>query len=212
MNKIMVLILGVGMVCFLSCDKNKLEDIGTQEDYYPLSVGNYWVYESYTRNANQTEFHLMINSRDSTYIDKDTIIDNLIYYKRLSARESGALVIDYIRYEKDELVNSLGHKLFSANPSFAPPSLDTSVINTGNYYETIPSLGLTEELVTVNSGIFTCADWAFSNKWVHSDTIIQQSQAHYYYAKGVGFVQMAAEPTLSIHSYTQKNLEAYHIN
>ena len=212
MSKILLLMLGMGMVGFSACDKNKLEDIGTQEDYYPLSIGNYWVYESYARNEPQMEWDLVLNSGDSTYIIKDTVINSLLYYKRLSARETGALVIDYIRYENDELVNSLGDKLFSANPSFVAPALDTSVTNTGNYYAITPSLGLTEELLTVEAGTFTCADWILSNIWVQNDSIIQASQQHNYYAKGIGFVQMNTNPGLMLHSYGQKKLKTYHIN
>lgn len=75
------------MTCvFAACKKDKpIEPIPTPPvtypDYSQLKIGNYWVYQHFNIDTNGNAFPL--NTFDTCYVEKDTMINGLIYYKNV---------------------------------------------------------------------------------------------------------------------------------
>jgi hypothetical protein len=91
----------------------------TAQSYMPLSVGNYWIYERYAMDTN----NVIIESGviDSVYIEKDTIINNAIYFKLVSKNMINtnglsnylANYTQYFNFSANYLEDPLGKKYFS---------------------------------------------------------------------------------------------------
>ena len=66
-----------------SCKKegsNPVQPIGAQEkvtDYYPMGVGNYWIYQYYASDS--TLNFVDQNIIDSVYIEKDSVYNGNVY-------------------------------------------------------------------------------------------------------------------------------------
>lgn len=113
--------------CLLSCEKDvtnsEVEPIQATE-YFPLSVGNYWVYENYKVDSMGTET-IFEQKLDSVIITKDTLINNKVYYKLHAVnyylggsldskscyyRDSSGYIIDFkgnIRFSNTNLSDTL---------------------------------------------------------------------------------------------------------
>jgi len=210
MNKIIVLLLsaGIGFISFSSCKKEVIE---VSTNYMPLSIGNYWIYQTYVQDANN-EWNPLTNKMDSVYIDKDTLIAGDVYYKKITANgTSGQLLTEYIRYVNDELVDVNGMVLFSANLMLTPSLPDTTIYNIGNYFSSIYTIDLNEQPVTVGGGIFDCVDWHRGTcVWNDNGITTPRSDIQNYYAEGIGFVQTLSY--LLSGSSVRIELERYHIN
>ena len=91
----------------------------TAQSYMPLSVGNYWIYERYAMDTN----NVIIESGviDSVYIEKDTIINNAVYFKLVSKNIINANGLSsyfanytqYFNFSANYLEDPLGKKYFS---------------------------------------------------------------------------------------------------
>lgn len=78
-------------------------------NFFPLTVGNYWVYEIFTIDTNNNE---TLTGTDSVYVSKDTIINENIYYKIIGSLFCSAC-ISYRRDSVGYIVDSYGKKWFS---------------------------------------------------------------------------------------------------
>ena len=70
----------VGIMSYLaltSCKKDG-NNVSTTSNYFPLSVGNYWVYNVYQHDLKTSKDSLI--GTDSLYVKRDTIIKNQTYY------------------------------------------------------------------------------------------------------------------------------------
>jgi hypothetical protein len=104
MKRILVLIFSLSV--FYSCTKTHItpqnDDAIPSNEYYPMSVGNYWVYEF----VNKLPDGSIVGSStiDSIQIVKDTLIDEKLYYvfetdkpyanTRFTRRDSIGYIID----------------------------------------------------------------------------------------------------------------------
>jgi hypothetical protein len=113
--KYLVILFVLSILC-VSCNKNNSnpltpsESNATVADYFPLSVGNYWIYEFYS--ADSTLNFTDQNTIDSIYIEKDTLLNGQTY-KVLK----GSLFqsTTFVRDSSDYIVTADGVKLFSLN-------------------------------------------------------------------------------------------------
>jgi hypothetical protein len=208
MNKIILLILGIGIVGFSSCKKETIE---IASNYIPLSVGSYWVYQKYSQNTTTNTWNTL-GSTDSTYIDKDTLVGGNVFYKRITTSGTGGAIVDYVRYTANELVDINGNIIFSANSEFTPSLEDTLDVGTGSYFASIYSIDLNQQTVTVNGGTFDCVDWRRGTcQWVTNGVITPKPNIHNYYADGIGLTQTLTY-LLSSGTTVKIELENYHIN
>lgn len=208
MNKIILLILWIGIIGFSSCKKETIE---IESNYSPLSVGSYWVYQKYSQNTTTNTWNAL-GSRDSIYIDKDTLVAGSIYYKRITISGTGSTVVDYVRYVTDELVDINGNVIFSANSTLTPSLRDTLDMGGGSYFTSIYSIDLNQQTITVNGGTFDCVDWRRGTcQWVTNGVITPKPDIHNYYADGIGLTQTLTY-LLSTGTTVKIELENYHIN
>ena len=85
MKKVM-LIAAVSTTTIFGCSKEEIIEIqqpapcnnNEAASHIPLSVGNYWVYDIYKTDF--LGFETLFSSSDSTYIDRDTIINGNTFY------------------------------------------------------------------------------------------------------------------------------------
>lgn len=80
MKKVMCFAVAASLFIF-SCDRNDEPDAHLQDTpaFFPLSVGNYWIYRHYLVEENGDET-LLDGMYDSIYISRDTLIGNEVYY------------------------------------------------------------------------------------------------------------------------------------
>lgn len=99
-------------ISFSSCKKDSSTPT-TYPNFSQLKVGNYWVYERFnvdsSGNATATEIF------DSCYVEKDTLINNISYYKVIRPEVPGSKYEDkFVRDSLHYLVNHNGQILFSS--------------------------------------------------------------------------------------------------
>lgn len=105
--KLSTIFLLVSIIAFYSCNKDLPADPPQDQDpifnnYYPMSIGNYWVYEYITKDPNGTI--IGSPSYDTTKIIGDTLIDSQSYYilslnkpmnnTRITLRDSSGYIIN----------------------------------------------------------------------------------------------------------------------
>lgn len=149
------------IVFFSSCKKDKNEPTPETKpvpEYATLKVGNYWVYETYFTDAQGST--TITENYDSTFIEKDTLINGKVYYKKV-AQSLFKSTISFWREENGVLVDQLGKPLPSEtgviNTSFIIVSNDTLL-------ETISTLLPDETTINVPAGIFKVRTIEHTNK------------------------------------------------
>ncbi len=83
-------------------------------NYYPLTVGNYWIYEIY--HGDSASALKDQNEIDSIYVEKDSLINGIIF-KVVKSTLFGQIKL--IRDSSDYIVSSDGQKIFSINPAIS---------------------------------------------------------------------------------------------
>lgn len=68
-----ILMFFFAFVLLNSCSDNGSDPESNEyKDYYPSTLGSYWIYENYQSDADMGELNLV--SRDSVYVAKDTVV------------------------------------------------------------------------------------------------------------------------------------------
>jgi len=114
MKKLAFVIIAVLSVIAISCKKDSEDPIPVAKaDYFQLKVGNYWIYQGFRIDTNGVV--TPTTKYDSAYIEKDTIIRSLTYYKLLEDPfVLGSMQFpSYLRDSSGYLVNSAGNILAS---------------------------------------------------------------------------------------------------
>ncbi len=122
-------------------------------DYYPLSVGNYWIYEIYEGDSASDLTDQ--NRIDSIYVEKDSLINGKIF-KVIKTTFLGQITL--IRDSSDYIVTSDGQKIFSTNPAILTlskqyfPEYDSSYFLVWNMKKT--------------DSVFNCPNGQYLSKYV----------------------------------------------
>lgn len=136
----------------LSCnnDDDLQPQFAANNNYMPLKVGNYWVYEHYEIDSSGRE--TLLPTRDSLSISGDTMIRGNLYYifqptsYNLSLR-SGA---EYLRDSSGYLITDKGEILFSDN-NFIDVLLDSIKLNSTAQSQTDTLFTLEYKMESSNS-------------------------------------------------------------
>ena len=105
-----------------SCKKegsNPVENNGVQEkviDYYPLTVGNYWIYKYYTSDS--TLNFIDQNIIDSVYVENDSVCYGNVYavvHSSYWESDYQVSIPTLVRDSSDCIVSNSGSKLFTIN-------------------------------------------------------------------------------------------------
>ena len=112
MKRVIFLFL-VLAICFPSCQKETDNPSVEQEkvtDYFPLNVGNYWIYK--TSTCDSLEFGCEEYRIDSVYISKREIYDGEAFYKIEGLLHNQIMLV---RDSNEFLIDSLGKVIFALN-------------------------------------------------------------------------------------------------
>jgi hypothetical protein len=207
--KRILLSLFVVTILFQSCKK---EDKGSQQpepsvlDYMPLSIGNYWIYQ--TSECDSGAVNCQPWSTDTNMITKDTMIGNNKYFKIEGKhmywknprfyRDSG----DYIVDERGKIIFTIenGQQTFN----------HTSVVDNGDtLYYWYYKLEEKPESVTVKAGTFQCLNFK-GMVYRKQDNFLIHHDVNHLFSKDVGLVSETALFTSNL-KVTKRDLIGYFI-
>jgi hypothetical protein len=104
---------GIFLTFFFSSCKKDSSTTTTYPNFSQLKVGNYWVYERF--NVDSSGNATAIGIFDSCYVEKDTLINNTLYFKVIRPEVAGSNYSDkFVRDSLHYLVNNVGQILFSS--------------------------------------------------------------------------------------------------
>lgn len=172
-------------------------------NYSQLEVGNYWIYERFSLDTNGVETPL--NQFDSSYVEKDTLINGKAYYK-LHLPSYGPKIVPEKFYLKDSLhylVDSRGAILFSSqefSTALKPIEYnyyagDTTRMDT--LYSRERRMTNKDSLVNVPAGLFSTLSSTEFIKYYGKFKPLKDRNRKTLYAKGVGIVYETLPPYAS---------------
>lgn len=141
--------LVIVLLCSIALTSCKKEEPKVEPDSTPqfaaLTVGNYWVYETYYTNKDGKT--VLTNNYDSAYIEKDTVINGLKYAKKVTVSTEFPST-SYWREENGKLVDPNGTELpteagILSTDAFTVGmdtlALQTSFLLPNETYESVPA-------------------------------------------------------------------------
>jgi len=201
---------------FSACKKEESPDPPvpvTYPNFSQLSTGNYWVYERFSIDPSGNETALGIY--DSCYIEKDTIINDLSYYKFIRSSNFGSF-FDY-RFVRDSLhylVNHEGQILFSSQNftdtfyygyEIVPNSTDT-------IYKKVVKMAGKDFTVNTPAGSFQTYKLRNTINFYPNWTTINATR-HYdkHFTENIGIVQERLPSHVNNPNILKRRLIRYHV-
>lgn len=182
---------GVSLALFLfACKKDNSNPLQFA-DYANLEVGNYWIYEQFELDTNG--IYTPINRVDSNYVEKDTLINGVTYFKYMDAfttngpgyvawflRDSLHYLVDWqgnIHFSSENFTDTLGSQHYLAVPGDTLAYVFAQMTDNG-----LP--------VTTAAGTFTTKNYRRTfNLWPKFDDNGPVRHLDRRYAEDVGIVE-----------------------
>jgi hypothetical protein len=184
------------------------------DNYYPLKVGNYWIYERYQINGDNTTTKM--NEVDSSYVEKDTLINNKTYYKLIKYDfVFDKKRINYLRDSLDYIVTSDGTILFSSK-DFRTTFYSGYNINEANdtilYYET--KMADPDYILNFSGGSYNTSamktTFMIWPKYAPEDLRLRSKYNRF--TKDIGLVSETEDFYATMSFYRERRLVRYHLN
>jgi len=152
--------------------------------YFPLTVGNYWVYEQSL--CDSTWIDCESKSIDTNFVTKDTLINDLKYYKIEGVGLLGHTDPIFLRDSLNYIVDVHG-TIHISDTDFENKISERYVTNSENdtVYYLYRQIKDMPNNIEVPVGIFNCLD----NKtyfYRSSENFEQEFNTHYLFAKDIG--------------------------
>ncbi|HYD22591.1 MAG TPA: hypothetical protein VEB40_14010 [Flavipsychrobacter sp.] len=189
-----------------SCKKQQVQPADvpippSYPSYSALNVGNYWVYERYFVNL-LTDSSAALGVYDSSYVEKDTLINEKNYFKCVTMPYTGFFpTIKFLRDSLHYIVSSSGEIEFSSvdfstffdSDAFGPSlaAMDTVTRNV--------KMTVRDSTITVPAGSFVAS--AVTTTYDYADPSKADLHLNAWYAKNIGRVKY-------IESLFYRNFEA----
>ena len=201
-------------VLFISCKKKKdiIPETITYPNFSQLKVGNYWIYQQYKIDKFGVE--QADNVFDSCYIDKDTTINNQLYFKMIRPSYAGINANYFLRDSLHYLVNHEGKILFSSQDF-------TSVLNsyfiTAGTIDTVcqVNLQMKDKAISYSSpaGTFVTSNAMETyNMYPGWDFYGNERFMHRRFAENIGIIMETLPIYASLSNYVERRLVRYHLN
>lgn len=216
------------IACFIySCSKEKDNNTNLASgpviypDYGQLKVGNYWVYEIFSDNG--TGMLTSLNIFDSSYIEKDTLIDSIKYFKKIrSFLPDNTIAIEYLRNYQNYIL-SYSSNLFYLATRFSSKTPNDTLLNhvcvtdtSGNPFECHYAF-MTDRDSIFNLPVGTFKTFSLYEKGVHYPLCLCPDSSDIMntrYAKDYGIVLESYEVILRVPLLKvlyEKRLIRYHV-
>ncbi len=207
--KQLTLLCTMALVSFMACQKeNTSTSIVNTENYFPLKVGNYWIYAN--SNVNQNGMETLSQELDSVYLEKDTLINGKTYFKMVSSLPNSSIFsTKFIKDSLHYLVDDKGIKLFSSQ-NFA----DTLHVSDNTGLENILKTRFykmeKEDNVKSPIGTYNCLDYRMKGVLVQPIDGKNELFCHTYYAKDIGIIKNIAS-YISTSAFIKSDLVRYKV-
>ncbi len=190
--KRVIIVAAIALFVFTSCkkDETKTDPIPQETvlDYFPLAIGNYWVYEK--SGCDSTWIDCNSISFDTNFVTKDTMLNGLKYYKIEGENLIGHKA-QFIRDSLDYIVDEKGNIIFS-NTDFTSILYEQYIVpNNDTLYHWYRKMDETPIVFNVPLGSFTCLDNKLS-LFRKQDNFEKEYNTHSAYSKGVGLIYESA--------------------
>ncbi|MBP6511704.1 MAG: hypothetical protein KA347_03420 [Bacteroidia bacterium] len=213
MKTISLILIGVVLTTSISSCKKDSTPPTNSPNFTQLKVGNYWIYERFNidSSGNATATGII----DSCYIEKDTSINNITYYKFIRPEVIGSFNnYNFVRDSSHYLVNQIGGILFSSQ-NFT----DTFYHNfiTANPGDTICEafLKMADKNFMVSCPAGQFKTYSYKHTFLMYPNWDSQGNPRHIdtrYAENIGIVTETFPFFASSPNYTQRQLIRYKVN
>jgi hypothetical protein len=209
--KQLTLLCAMALLSFMACQKENASTTPiTADNYFPLKVGNYWIYVNSEVSSDGVE--TVLEGQDSVFIEKDTVINGKLYYKFMnySSKNKNYYSGGFLRDSSQNILNERG-KIFLSAPNFKDTfEVDRSQTSLELFKSKYVKMEK-EDNVKSSSGVYNCVD-------VRLTAILKQPASdgdtvrysHNYYANNVGSLQKTCG-YVSTRAYTKRDLIRYKV-
>lgn len=162
--------------------EGNISDPSRVTDYYPLRVGNYWIYKQFTID-DRIDTNIIVSSyayEDSLFVEKDTLINGIQFSKFVSISENYRCNY-FLRDSLDYIVSNKGTKLFSSTDFI--DTLHSSY--SGDWIYSFCKMANKDTLVNTSLGQYPCYDILTTLVFMGTHIVSPQYE-HEFYAKGIG--------------------------
>lgn len=218
-NLSLVFLVLTSMFIIFSCKKKK-DDLTpitpnpTPEkypDYSNLKTGNYWVYQVYEIDSSGNE--ISTQGLDSVYIEKDTIINGKVYFKKMDKQFLSYYTPTFIRDSLHFIVDHFGNISFSSQN--LNMQLSKYYIRSGNdtIAEVIEKMSGNNYSTSTPNGTFitTNAEAIYTMRPPY-DMGENPRKRYFKYAQNIGLVVETKHFFISNPNYFERRLLRYQIN
>lgn len=213
MRKLFVFGLAIALLASCKKDSNPGEN-GENQSYFPLEIGNYWVYQHYNIDALGSETET--DKTDSIIVSRDTLINEYVYYilegTNYPYRSGRWGIVDIVRDSNGYLVNYKGITQCAQNNSSDILASKTEIIGQDTLYTLSYQMENMSENITVPAGIFDVLN--YKGTVISKEEIPGIQNPRYlnnYYAKNVGKV-LESYFYFNSKTYSEKRLIRYKVD
>ena len=210
-NIIVVLVFFLILLVTFSCKKEQPPvpepSPITYPNYSQLKIGNYWVYERIEIDTNGNETSLGVI--DTCYIEKDTLIDNVKYFKYVRPPYLNMETTTFIRDSLHYLVTSKGRIIFS---SLIFGEVFREFEHPQGYYELHEWMTDKDSTINVPYGSFNTIN--FQQIFYMNEPFQDQGNPRYLnyrYSKDIGIISETLPWLFSNPNYIERRLVDYHL-
>ncbi len=182
-------------------------------NYFPLSVGNYWVYENY--NIDSLGNETLVDRIDSMYINRDTTVNGYNYYilEGVNFTMGGFVpgIIGLFRDSSGYIVDQTGRKRLAKNDFIDTLFNEERFINGIHYFDISDIMKTVDHYISVGVGIFEAVEC--ERMIVFQEGTPNEGEIrfhHNYYAEDVGLI-VGAGSWYSSNAHFEARLLRYNI-
>jgi hypothetical protein len=206
--KQLTLLCAMALVSFMACQKeNASTPIVNTESYFPLKVGNYWIYNESTVSEDDMTVEPTYNI-DSVFIEKDTLLNGKLYYK-IASLQNNLYQFRFIRDSLHYIIDDKGKKFFSSE------NFTDALHKVGNngyerylkdrFYKMVK-----EDNVKSTIGVYNCLNYQLSNVLLEPFEGQTVRYCNNYYAKNIGIIRKTSAYLFS-KSFIREDLIRYKV-
>jgi hypothetical protein len=195
-------------------DETNQSQTTPEPDYFPMAIGNYWVYENVMIDTLGT---IITEKIDSVFINRDTLIEDEAFFvfEQITTLSNGDIRVKPRMYYRDSsgyIIDSSGAIFFSDKNFTDTLYTKLFVMGEDSIYRTTYKMEYVNEIVSVPAGDFEVLNFR-GTVWVYNlnPNIPNPRYVDNYFAPNVGKVYGNSIWTMSNFSYMESRLLRYNV-